>query len=134
MTGSGSNVLTFKGAIDAAFGTVLVVRSLGGTITDLAGNALASTACYKEFGDLAVALPWSGAGTEADPYVIATTNQLDYLAARVNAAYGDDDFADKYFVLAADLDYGGTSDWDGYPDNTSGNNFRSEERRVGKGV
>ena len=121
--GSGSNVLTFKGVIDADYGENLVVRTLSGTITDLAGNALATPlSVYKEF-SCTVDYPWAGSGTEAYPYVITTTNQLGYLAARVNAAYGDDDFAGKYFVLAADLDYGGTSDWDGYPDNTSGNNF-----------
>ena len=120
--GSGSNVLTFKGVIDADYGENLVVRTLSGTITDLAGNELATPlSVYKEF-SCTVDYPWAGSGTEAYPYVITTTNQLGYLAARVNAAYGDD-FAGKYFVLAADLDYGGTSDWDGYPDSDSGNNF-----------
>ena len=42
LSGSGSNVLTFSGTIDATFGTQLCVRTLNGTVTDLAGNAFST--------------------------------------------------------------------------------------------
>ena len=104
-SGSGSNVLTFKGAINANLGQNLIVRSLEGTVKDLAGNAIATPiSVYKSFA-ATVVLPWTGAGTEADPYVITTTNQLNYLAARVNADSNEDDFAEKFFELGADIAY-----------------------------
>ena len=124
-SGSGSNVLTFSGAINADIGTSLVVRTLNGTVTDLAGNAFstANNNVYKEFSVLTVALPWGGSGTQTDPYVITTAAHLDYMATRVNATYGSDNFSGKYFVLDADIAYTATTDWDGYLDNTSENNF-----------
>ena len=124
-SGSGSNVLTFSGTIPATFGAQLIIRTLNGTITDLAGNALASTDCYKSFNSITVALPWGGSGTQADPYVIARAAQLDYMATRVNADYGDDNFSGKYFVLADDITYSHTIDWNTYSGASSAkeNNF-----------
>lgn len=125
VSGSGSNVLTFSGTIPATFGATLITRSLSGTITDLAGNALASTDCYKQFSSITVALPWGGSGTQADPYVITRAAQLDYMATRVNANYGADSFNGKYFVLADDIAYSHTIDWNTYSwaSSTTENNF-----------
>ena len=84
-SGSGSNVLTYKGTITAGIGTQLRITSSNGasTIKDLMENPFAgsSTSMNKNFGGVAVDfVPWTGAGTAADPYVITTTNQLNYLA------------------------------------------------------
>ena len=124
-SGSGSNVLTFSGTIPATFGATLITRSLSGTITDLAGNALASTDCYKQFSSITVALPWGGSGTQVDPYVITRAAQLDYMATRVNANYGADSFNGKYFVLADDIAYSHTINWNTYSgaSSTTENNF-----------
>lgn len=125
VSGSGSNVLTFSGTIPSTFGATLITRSLSGTITDLAGNALASTDCYKQFSSITVALPWGGSGTSGDPYVITRAAQLDYMATRVNANYGADSFNGKYFVLADDIAYSHTIDWNTYSgaSSTIENNF-----------
>ena len=48
VSGSGSNVLTFKGEIDAADGTRFSATSVSNNITDLAGNALASTTFFVQ--------------------------------------------------------------------------------------
>ena len=124
-SGSGSNVPTFSGTIPATFGAQLIIRSLSGTITDLAGNALSSTDCYKSFSSITVALPWGGSGTQADPYVISRADQLDYMATRVNADYGADSFSGKYFVLADDITYSHSINWDTYSwaSSTTENNF-----------
>ena len=113
VSGSGSNVLTFSGTISASLGTVLCVRTLNGTVTDLAGNALTSTNCNKSFNSLKVALPWGGSGTENDPYVITRAEQLDYMAERVNATTNYNQFTGKYFELGADIAYSYTNcAWD----------------------
>lgn len=46
----------------------------------------------------------SGSGTAADPYVIATPEQLAYLAQSVKSGEA---YTDKYFVLSANIDLGG---------------------------
>jgi len=124
-SGSGSNVLTFSGTIPSTFGAQLITRTLSGTITDLAGNALASTDCYKQFSSITVSLPWGGSGTQADPYVISRADQLDYMATRVNAGYGNDSFSGKYFVLTDDITYSHSIDWNTYSGASSSieNNF-----------
>ena len=121
VSGSGSNVLTFSGTIDADLNETLCIRNFVGTITDLAGNALASTDCYKQFSSLTVALPWGGSGTQADPYIITRAEQLDYMAVRVNANYGSDNFSGKYFLQTADIAYTATNAWDAVL--TKENNF-----------
>ena len=47
----------------------------------------------------------SGSGTESDPYVIRTAEQLQQFAARVDA--GDSDFVNAVVVLGADIDLSG---------------------------
>jgi len=46
---------------------------------------------------------FSGMGTEADPYLITTAEELAGLAARVNDTTNREDFAGKYFKLTNDL-------------------------------
>ncbi|WP_151908886.1 GLUG motif-containing protein [Pseudoprevotella muciniphila] len=60
---------------------------------------------------LAAALPsaaWAqfggGSGRAESPYIISTTDHMDYLATQVNAGYT---YRNKYFLLANDLDYAG---------------------------
>ena len=43
----------------------------------------------------------SGSGSESDPYLIATAEQLAYLAVQVNAG---NSYEDQYFALADDID------------------------------
>ncbi|MBR6190227.1 MAG: leucine-rich repeat protein [Prevotella sp.] len=82
--------------------------------TDITGNALNGTTLTVPYADVTVtmtltAIPWSGTGTENDPWVIIYPSQLDLLAQRVNSGTGDDDAATgykgKYFVLGADIAY-----------------------------
>ena len=47
--GSGSNVLTFSGNINAAVGTQLTISALSSGIADLAGNTLTTTSVSKQF-------------------------------------------------------------------------------------
>ena len=48
---------------------------------------------------------WTGSGTEASPYQIKNTNDLNQLATDVN---GGNEYADTYFVLTADITYSTT--------------------------
>ena len=50
--------------------------------------------------------PWSGTGTEGDPYMIYNKDQLDLLAERVN---GGEIYSDTYFQLGADIAYDPTA-------------------------
>ena len=61
---------------------------------------LSFIARYKEY--------WNGTGTGTadDPYLIATTGDLNQLATRVN---NDQDFLGRHFLLTADLEYDGTT-------------------------
>ena len=61
---------------------------------------LSFIARYAEYWD------GTGMGTIGDPYLIATTADLDQLATRVNEGQ---DFLDKYFLLVEDLAYDGTA-------------------------
>ncbi len=54
-------------------------------------------------------LDWTGTGSEEDPYVITSCEQLDILAQRVND--GTNNYEDKYFLLDAELNYNPTTDW-----------------------
>ena len=117
MTGSGTNVLTFRGTIDAAVGTTLAVTALNGTVKDLAGNALTSfQSSYSN--DAVEYIPWHGSGTSADPYIISSNADLDQLAARVNS---DENFNNTYFLQTADIAYTATKAWDAVL--TNENNF-----------
>jgi hypothetical protein len=61
---------------------------------------LSFIARYAEYWD------GTGMGTIGDPYLVATTADLDQLATRVNEGQ---DFLDKYFLLVEDLAYDGTA-------------------------
>jgi len=52
-------------------------------------------------------LPWSGDGSEGNPYIIYNKDQLDLLAHRVNGTHGEtaNDYNDTYFKLANDISY-----------------------------
>ena len=75
----------------------------------------------------------SGTGTEADPFVIATPEQLAFLAQSVKAG---EDYEGKFVVLSADIDLGG-KEW--LPiglykyENTSDNDFPFKGSFDGKG-
>ena len=65
-------------------------------------------------------IPWDGTavpdfsigtGTETDPYMIETPEDLAYLASSVN---GGTTYEGEYFALANDIDLGGVQDEDGY--------------------
>ncbi|MDL2298403.1 hypothetical protein LJC40_04550 [Synergistaceae bacterium OttesenSCG-928-D05] len=73
--------------------------------------------------EAAQSAPWNGStadsfaggdGTAANPYQIATAEQLAFLAAAVNAKSKDNDtkpYTDKHYKLTADIDLGGTHQW-----------------------
>jgi hypothetical protein len=61
---------------------------------------LSFIARYKEYWD------GTGMGSADDPYLIATTDDLDQLATRVN---NGQDFQGKHFLLTANLEYDGTT-------------------------
>ena len=63
-SGSGSNVLTFKGTITNNLGTALKVSGLSGTVTDLAGNSFTWTSSTKTF----------SAAVSSGTYTLATAN------------------------------------------------------------
>jgi hypothetical protein len=75
----------------------------------------------------------SGTGTEADPFVIKTPEQLAFLAQNVK---GGESYEGKFIVLGADIDLGG-KEW--LPiglykyENTSGNDFPFNGNFDGKG-
>jgi hypothetical protein len=75
----------------------------------------------------------SGTGTEADPFVIKTPEQLAFLAQSVK---GGESYEGKFIVLGADIDLGG-KEW--LPiglykyENTSGNDFPFNGNFDGKG-
>ena len=51
------------------------------------------------------AVVWPGSGTAVSPYIITTTQELDYLAAQVN---GGNTYLNTYFELGGNINYGGT--------------------------
>ena len=134
IAGSGTNVLTFSGNIQADLGTVLTVNSIGGTsftIKDLMGNTCNNTSINKTFNGLQVTNPWTGSGTANDPYIIMDRYQLDLLSRLV---WSGQLFANTYFKLGADISYTHSSSdtWDKTSSFTSnftsiggwGNSFR----------
>ncbi len=54
--------------------------------------------------------PFSGSGTEGDPYLIASEENLAYLASQVNSGTS---YSGKHFVQTNDLDLGGVQDGNG---------------------
>ena len=66
---------------------------------------------------------WTGSGTASDPYVISDAAGLAKLATNVNA---NNNYADTYFELGADIDLNSYSNWTpiGYStDNSMGRTF-----------
>lgn len=63
-------------------------------------------------------IPWAGSGDTADdPYIIEYPSQLDLLATNVN---NGESYSGKYFVLANDITYTHTTDWNA---NSEENNY-----------
>ena len=68
-------------------------------------------------------LPWSGDGSEGNPYLIEYASQLDLLAHRVNGTHGEtrqeDGYYNTYFQLANDISYTHNSDWNAFDNDES---------------
>jgi len=126
IAGSGTNVLTFSGHIEADLGTVLTVNSISvnanNTIRDLMGNTYNSTNINKTYSNLTVTNPWAGSGTANDPYIIMDSYQLDLLSRQV---WAGNYYVGKYFKLGADITYShpNADTWDNTSSFTS--NFTS---------
>ena len=123
IAGSGTNVLTFSGHIEADLGTVLTVNSIGGTsftIKDLMGNTYNSTSINKTYSGLQVTNPWAGDGFANDPYIIMDRYQLDLLSKLV---WAGNYYENKYFKLGANITYSSSTSWSSTSSFTS--NFTS---------
>lgn len=97
-----------KPAAPAGYTYPLIVN---GTSMIIDGDTLVMPAADTTIGldtDLTL-IPWTGSGTETDPYVIKYTSQLDQLAKNVNDGNA---YKDTYFQLGADLAYDHTTAWD----------------------
>ena len=118
--GSGTNVITFKGTIANNLNTQtpLTITGLsGGPVRDMRGNPYKGTANIGvTFSGYTLNGKWGSNadadGTEAHPYIISSTAELDELATSVN---GGDDFGpdaphpDGYFFqLSENLTYTGS--------------------------
>ena len=119
-TGSGTNVLTFKGTIQQDATGDLNVTGLSGTVKDLAGNSLsggvtASGLCSLD-SDLVYTL--SDFKYQNDRYLITCHDDLRGLAGYVNAG---NDASGKTFRQVTDLAFPHTTDWDN--DSSTENNF-----------
>ncbi len=97
-----------KPAAPAGYTYPLIVN---GTSMIIDGDTLVMPAADTTIGlDTNLTLiPWTGSGTETDPYVIIYPSQLDQLAANVNDGNA---YKDTYFQLGADLAYDHTTTWD----------------------
>lgn len=115
MAGSGTNVLTFSGHIEADLGTALTVNSISvnanDAIKDLMGNFYGNTNINKAFSNLQVTNPWKGSGTASNPYIIMDRYQLDLLSRQV---WAGNYYSGQYFKLGADIEYSHSNDdsWD----------------------
>ena len=115
--GSGTNVLVFKGTIGSGIDPTaqLTITALsGGPVRDLQGNPfVGDNAIGVTFPAQSVPTGWTGSGTEADPYLISNTNELDWLATLVDSGieFGSDDtHPDGYFFkLSKDIKYQSSS-------------------------
>ena len=118
--GSGTNVITFKGTIANNLDpqtTLTIIGLSGGPVRDMRGNPYKGTANIGvTFSGYTLNGKWgsnAGAdGTEANPYIISSEDDLDELATSVNGGddYGPDgDHPDGYFFqLSQDLTYTGS--------------------------
>ena len=121
VTASGESVVISGVTYYASNTTVTLNFTEGYTVSDVSYNdgtahAITPTAGVYSFtmpaADATVSatlttIPWSGSGTEADPWVIFYPSQLDLLAQKVNGTHGyiADSFTEKYFKLGADIAY-----------------------------
>lgn len=79
----------------------------------------------------ATAWAWSGSGTQAAPYQIASTTDLNQLAADVNSGTT---YSDKYFVLTANIAYDpNVLTIDNNNDGTNDSNYEPIEGYFGSG-
>ena len=104
-------ILTLNNGQPAAPAGYTYPLIVNGTSMIIDGDTLVMPAANTTIGldtDLTL-IPWTGSGTETDPYVIKYTSQLDLLAANVN---GGNAYKDTYFQLGADLAYDHTTAWD----------------------
>ena len=112
-TGRGTNVLTFKGVVGYGLdtSTPLTITGLKGRIHDMRGNLYKGTEYINvTFPDYILSGQWGsdqGAdGTEAHPYIISSTNDLNWLATCVNDQdyeFGPDaNHPDGYFFELGD--------------------------------
>jgi hypothetical protein len=109
---------------DGTVKTPVITVTDGTTPLTLGTDYTVSPASYTDPGDYNVTLtgigaydgsttktftiiPWSGAGTEGNPYMIYNKNQLDLLAHSVNGTHGEtaDGFNGVYFKLGANITY-----------------------------
>ncbi len=104
-------VLTLDNGQPAAPAGYTYPLIVNGTSMIIDGDTLVMPAANTTIGldtDLTL-IPWTGSGTETDPYVIKYTSQLDQLADSVNNGNA---YKDTYFQLGADLTYDHTTAWD----------------------
>jgi uncharacterized repeat protein (TIGR02543 family) len=77
------------------------------------------------------AIPWEGAGTSDDPYIIIHANQIDMLAIRLNTGTGDDyassGYNGIYFKLGADINYNPNELTNGENYTAIGSNYGDED-------
>ena len=78
-------------------------KTLFTLILALASMTAATTLHAQTYWNGTVDKAFTGLGTEADPYLITTAEELAGLAARVNDTTNREDFAGKYFKLTNDL-------------------------------
>ena len=79
-----------------------------GYILDTYTLVTAASDCTLSAPIVLTAWDGDGTGTELDPYIIRTTYDLRWIAAYVNAAT-DDHYSGKYFQLANDIAFDGTT-------------------------
>ena len=137
VTATGTGVFTqADGAYAVPGATVILAAPAGYNLSDVSSSEVTITETEGVYSftmpasDVTVtatltAIPWDGTGTEDDPWVIEYPSQLNLLAQRVNDGTGDDyaasGYNEKYFVLANDITYSHTTEWD--DENSTENNY-----------
>ena len=84
--------------------------SLSGKLTLTDTTVTVSCGAFRTSFTLEVSewMPWSGEGTEEDPYCIGTAAELNLLAEKVNKG---NSFTGVFFVLTANIDLSDYPDW-----------------------
>ena len=124
LTTSGSAILNYQGNRYVTIGqTVNLVPAYSGytiesvTVTEDGTNQtvdVSNNSFTMPTADVTVTviwddLPnWSGSGEKNDPYLITNCAELDALAIKVNSG---NDYEDKYFMLANDINYPHVTAW-----------------------